>query len=513
MRFEGIQISRYGQLTEVRTPKDPLPSIVIVLGPNEGGKSTFFSFLTTLMYGFTPATREAHPYAPWSGDDAEGRAQLKLDDGTSIEIHRRLLSNGWGRLTVADRTEDIRNQPLSAAGHVPRPVFNQVYALTLSELAGLEGESWDLIQDRLVGAMGSSDLIAARTVAANFEKQSGALWRPTRRGNQAARSMAAELADLKNERRAAVELDRTLRSKAHELHAAEQRLRRLREEREQSKVLEYRVTRLLPVQRKLDRIEELEAEAGDLTELDELPGEPQARLDELRDRYRSTEGRIKRLDDEMAEPRQVIQAYTPQHRAVAEHEEKARALSDRIAALRDLRETVDALAQEVRDFDRRCQVQSQDLFNIFWSDVDPGLLDLIPSGELRDRIRRYHGIRERRRVAAESARQAQAALHPPPPQSRLIAGATAVAIGVLFLIVATVTEWASLPLAVAVAGITLGLVLIAQWWEGGNKAKRRHVLKADHDKQNERRIWEIKADEEGARERVLELVSGLPIHD
>jgi len=162
MRFEAIQIGRYGRLAEIRTPEDGLPPIVVVLGPNEGGESTFFSFLTTLLYGFSPATREAHPYTPWSGEDAEGRAQLRLDDGTAVEIHRRLLSTGWGRMSVSDRTEDIRNQPLPAVSHVPRPVFNQVYALTLAELAGLEGESWDLIQDRLVGAMGSSDLVAAR---------------------------------------------------------------------------------------------------------------------------------------------------------------------------------------------------------------------------------------------------------------------------------------------------------------------------------------------------------------
>lgn len=512
MRFDGIQIGRYGRLAEVRTDGG-LPSIVVVQGPNEGGKSTFFSFLTTLLYGFSPATRDAHPYAPWSGEDAEGRAQLRLDDGTSIDIHRRLLSNGWGRMVVGERTEDIRNQPLPAVGHVPRPVFHQVYALTLAELAGLEGESWELIQDRLVGAMGSSDLVAARSVAAWFEKQAGSLWRPNRRGNQTARNLAADLAELRDKRRQAVELDRTLRSKARELDAAERRLRKLREEREHSKVIEYRLTRLLPVKRKLERIAELEVDAGDVTELDELPADPQARLDELRDRYRSAEGRIKRLDDEMAEPQQAVRAYTAQHRAWAENEDAVRGIADRVAGLHDLRDNVDALAQEVRDFDRRCEVQAQDLFSTLWVDVDRESLEMLPTGELRERVRRYQTTRERRRIAEESGRRERPAVGAQPNPTRLVAAGVSGGAGIIFLVVSALVVSNTIPLVLGVAALTLALVLAFQWWDQGHRALRYHSEKSEADRMNDRRVWEIRGDEDDARDRVLELVAELPVHE
>ena len=93
MRFESIHVARYGCLEDLRTP-DPLPSIVVVLGPNESGKSTFFSFLTNLLYGFRPATRDGHPYTPWSGGDPEGSARIRLDDGTAVDLERRLASPG-----------------------------------------------------------------------------------------------------------------------------------------------------------------------------------------------------------------------------------------------------------------------------------------------------------------------------------------------------------------------------------------------------------------------------------
>jgi len=513
VRFDNIQIARYGRLTDVRTPEEGLPPIVVVLGPNEGGKSTFFSFLTTLLYGFAPATRESHPYSPWSGEDAEGRAQLRLDDGTVLDIHRRLLSNGWGRMVVADRTEDLRNQPLPAVEHVPRPVFNQVYALTLAELAGLAGESWDLIQDRLVGAMGSSDLVAARSVASWFEKQAGSLWRPNRRGNQAARTLAAELSELKERRRQAVELDRTLRSKARELDAAEKKLKKLREEREHSKVLEYRLTRLLPIHRKLERIAELEAEAGDPAELDELPGDPQARLDELRDRYRAAEDRIKRLDEEMEEPRSAIRAFTGQHRAWAENEDAVRGVADRVVGLHELRESVDKMEQEVRDFERRCQVTAQDLFNVFWNDVDRQLLDMVPTGELRERVRKYQSTREGRRIAEESGRRIRPVGTTTPSPQQLAAAAIASGVGIIFLILQAFTATPTVPLVFGVAGLTLGLVLGVHWWQQQHRSKRSIHDKSDADRMNDRRVWEIRTDEEDARERILELVADLPIHE
>ena len=395
---------------------------------------------------------------------------------------------------------------------MPRPVFNQVYALTLAELAGLAGESWDLIQDRLVGAMGSSDLVAARSVASWFEKQAGSLWRPTRRGNQTARTLAAELSELKERRREAVELDRTLRSKARELHATEQKLRRLREEREHSKVLEYRLTRLVPVYRKLERIAELEQEAGDPAELDELPGDPQARLDELKDRYRGAEGRIQRLDEEMEEPKDAIRAYTSQHRAWAENEESVRGVADRVVGLHDLRDTIDKMDQEVRDFDRRCQVAAQDLFSVFWDDVDRSALELIPTGELRERVRRYQTTREGRRIAEETGRRERPGATAP-PTSRLAAAGVSGVLGIILLTIYALARPLTLILVLGVVGVTLAIMLSWYWWEQNARAKRSHHVRSDADRMNDRRVWEIRGDEQEARERVLELVAELPVHE
>ena len=293
MRFESIRVSRYGCLADLDTGESPLPSIVVVLGPNESGKSTLFDFLSTLLYGFRPATRDRHPFTPWAGGNPEGWARLRMDDGAVREIHRRLLTTARARLTADGRDENIDNRPVPGAEHVQRVVFRQVYALTLSELAGLERESWEIVQDRLVGAMAAPDLRSARVVAGELEDEARRLWRPDRRGRPRVRVLRGELRELNVRLRDAMERDRTLRRTVARMAAAEAELEVLREDRARERrrraAMEYRLTRLLPVRRTLKRIEELRREGGRREELAGLPADPAARLEELRRAARSAD--------------------------------------------------------------------------------------------------------------------------------------------------------------------------------------------------------------------------------
>jgi len=218
VRFHRLRIDAYGALRELDTGPDPLPGLVAVHGPNEAGKSTFFDFLGTLLYGFYPASRDRNPYAPWSGGDAEGSARIRLADGRCMEVRRRLLSSPAGTLTLPEgEEEDLRNRSLPWTTHVPRSVYGQVFALTLEELAALDEDTWGRVEDRLLGSMGS-DLVPAREVAAELEEEAGVLWRPSRRGNQTVRELREELRELRGRRRDAMERDESCGAHFREEH-------------------------------------------------------------------------------------------------------------------------------------------------------------------------------------------------------------------------------------------------------------------------------------------------------
>ena len=482
MRFESIQVVRYGCLADLSTGDSPLPSIVVVLGPNESGKSTVFDFLSTLLYGFRPATRDRHPFTPWTGGNPEGWARLRMNDGTVHEIHRRLLSTGRARLTVDGRQESIDNRPVPGVEDVTRVVFRQVYALTLSELAGLERESWELVQDRLVGAMAAPDLRSARVVAAEFEGEAAGLWRPDRRGRPLARTLNDELRSLNDRQREALERDRMLREKVAGMAAAEAELKALREERardrERRRSMEHRVNRLLPVRRALKRIEELRREAGRVEELAGLPADPDARLEELRRSVRSAEeGRVATADGE----------------------------SDEVGA---------QLAE-----------QAGRLFSVPWDEIDREQLASVSVDDLRDMVNAYRGKREQRRIAEEGLREESlSGLRRAAPSGRgrlgmglagLLAGGGTAAVARWFpdLLrpVPAVEASPAIVLRVGLVVAGLGLLGMILWLD--TVRHRRRYRRAFEDAERGRRteLEGLKDSEGVARRAVVQALNGLPV--
>jgi uncharacterized protein YhaN len=215
-------------------------------------------------------------------DEASGLIRVRLDSGGCAEVERSLRSQPSGRVTVDGRGSDLRNQPTPWVGHVPRTVFRQVFAITLGELAGLDGETWARIQDKVIGSMGAADLLSARAVAADLERAAGEIGRPNRRANQRLRALPAELRERRGRRSAAQERDVANRRLVAERETVRAELHSVREQRQLDRGEVERAQSLLPLKRQLGRIVALREEAGSPHELKDLPSDPRSRHDELR---------------------------------------------------------------------------------------------------------------------------------------------------------------------------------------------------------------------------------------
>ena len=254
MKIERIHVESFGPLTGFDTGSQALGPLVVVLGPNEAGKSTLFNFLTTALYGFQPASRDRNPHVPWGSDEAGGRIQLKLGEDSYVDVERRLRSSPMGTLTQGGKSRELRNQPLPWVEHVPRTVFRQVFAITLADLAGLDEETWARIQDRVLGSMGATDLRPARAVAETLEREASEIWRPNRRGNQLLREAQDTIRTLRSRRREALHRDRDIRALVEEREKVQLRLSEVRSERQGDRAAVERIQELLPLRRQLDRI-------------------------------------------------------------------------------------------------------------------------------------------------------------------------------------------------------------------------------------------------------------------
>ena len=405
MHVERIRIQAFGRLEELDTGPEPLGDLVVVLGPNEAGKTTLFQFLATVLYGFHPASRDAHPYTPWSGAEPAGIALLRLDDGTQLEVHRRLLSTPGGTLVRDGTTEDIRNRTLPAAEHVPLSVFRQVYAISLSELAGLGGESWACIQDRLIAGMGASDLRPARLVADELDAEAGELWRPHRRGNQALRRLRERLRELEARRRDVAEADRVLRAKVREREHILADLGRARAERESCEVYIERFRALLPIRSALQRVHSLHAEAEPAAALADLPADPATRLAELDRIAAEQEARVSELTRERDAAGRRCQPLRPADTMRLERRTEVERVTARVGAAGWMRARAGQLEQELRELGSRLETEASELFEVPWDQVDTDPVRALPTTELRSRARVLDEIRLQGEALRETARR------------------------------------------------------------------------------------------------------------
>ena len=128
MKLHRIRARAFGRFEDFDSGSTPLTDLSVVVGPNESGKTTFFHLLHSIIFGLYPASKDQHPYTPWSGRDIDVEAEIQLDDGEEWAIHRKLAGSPTARLTRNEGVENLRNQTLACARHVTRDVFRQVFA-------------------------------------------------------------------------------------------------------------------------------------------------------------------------------------------------------------------------------------------------------------------------------------------------------------------------------------------------------------------------------------------------
>lgn len=456
MRIERFRVGAFGRLGDLDSGAAPLPGLVVVTGPNEAGKSTLFHFLTSMLYGFYPASRDGNPYAPWDGAEPSGSVSLRLDGGACVAVERRLLSQPTGRMQTGGRTEELRNRTLPWAEHVPRAVFHQVFAVTLHEMASLDEETWARVQDRILGAMGSADLRPARHVVAELEQEAGEMWRPTRRGHQRARLLEDEARTLRAQRREAAERDRSLRALVAEVEGVRRQLQETREARQAARLAVDRIQALRPVRAQLQRIEALRDAAGPPAALEGLPTDPAAALDAHRSGVVGLRRRLEELAVERAEPAAAVGALGETDGRILARSEEVSAFVARGAALLADRERLLTLEQELRDLARRLDdAASQVLAAPLDPEVERGVLS-VSVAELRERVRALQAARDEGRRGKDVAPTPSAVPASPLPSA-------AVALAGIVLVAAGLSGSGALVTAVGGALAVLGGALLLQW--------------------------------------------------
>lgn len=256
--------------------------IVVVKGNNEAGKSTFFEFLKTMFFGFSPANREGHPYTPWSGEGIlQGSVSYVLDSGQSQTVSRSLRSRPAGAIVEDGDSRDLGNKGLPQCGHLGRDLYEAVFALTLSEMAAIAEKPWEEIQERLLGTMGIDTFRLTSEVRAELEDEANSLWRPTRKGKPLAKELEARISELGKAASLARDRDEEVRRLTVEMSATRAAIEALERELADLGSRQKWLDKILPIRQRLAEIESQRQIARNPSDFDRFPEDPSASREQL----------------------------------------------------------------------------------------------------------------------------------------------------------------------------------------------------------------------------------------
>ena len=336
MKIDGWSIAAFGPLAQWEIEDLARHKVLIVVGPNETGKSALFEFFVSALFGFSPARADRHPYRPWDGRYPEGRLDVVLRDESEARLARRLTSRPEGQLTIGDDTRALANHSAPWVDSMDRPVFTNVYALTQEEALDLGNQGWQVVQDLLAGS--SFDFLRpSREVVDELQTECRRLWRPSRHAQPKARQIMARIGELRDALPASRQLRERIEANGKRLDAIESKLRESASELQCIELALERDATLAPLVPRVSRVDHLNAQADELRPEDFLP-------DDIPDRRVALSERLQELSEARESYRRQIAACEK----VIEIDEPTRCLLDeRVAIERQDREL--ALAREDRD--------------------------------------------------------------------------------------------------------------------------------------------------------------------
>lgn len=116
MKFKTIYIDNFGKLNKKKI--DLKDGINVVYGPNESGKSTIFSFIRGVLYGFSTSAKRrsfevaAESYKPWTGEGFGGYIELEDKDTYRIDKDFNLTKDSV-KVTDISTGEDATEKIIS----------------------------------------------------------------------------------------------------------------------------------------------------------------------------------------------------------------------------------------------------------------------------------------------------------------------------------------------------------------------------------------------------------------
>ncbi len=346
MKISAINIIDFGKFDEKREIADISPQVALFYGKNEAGKTTIFNLIRSLLYGFSPAKGEAHPYTSRKNGRIEFSAKLSIGE-EEIEVYRRLLSSPKGQLSSKDRLLELKNSPIPYAEHISSEIFNKIYSLTVEDLIEIQGKAWEEVQDKLLANFGNELLRNTREVLKELNEEAAEIYRESGRGNYLIKELENKLKELKKERNAAFSRQELLRKYDSRLRDIQQLLETLINERIYLRAAIRKTKEIMPIVTLTSELDELRGALVKEELTEGLPGELRQSLQQLEEVVLKLVGELAKRGEAIKEKQKAIYVIGSRDMLILENRHKINAQLQVLVRLSTAEEELKRLKQEI----------------------------------------------------------------------------------------------------------------------------------------------------------------------
>jgi uncharacterized protein YhaN len=286
MKLLELSIDGFGVHRRLRlAPLDP--SLNVIVGPNESGKSTLCEFVRALFFGFD-TTRRSRPgggrHEPLRGGRHGGTAVLESETGERLVLSLRAGARRGGERVLT--REDGMIQPPEALdallGPITREFFENVHAFGLDELSDLRALSAPDMDDYLFGATSRTDPRRLTQARAELDARTRAILSP--RSGRIVRAIV-ELQGIRDDLRGARDDVAVLPALQDDRDRCRTRIAECTEALERARRARARLERLAAAVPAWDRIEVLKGETARLSFAASLAPDASTEHRDLLDRW------------------------------------------------------------------------------------------------------------------------------------------------------------------------------------------------------------------------------------
>jgi uncharacterized protein YhaN len=439
MRLTRIEIEGFGSLTGMELRFGP--SMNLVVGPNEAGKSTLQEAIVTGLYGLQASERtratlveRTDRWRPWQGGNFGLALEFELEDGTQLRVERdldaetvRVMDPNSGA-DLTDRFEPDALGGLQIGRHllgVSRDIYTNTACISRSEVMRLEDAG--SIKEAIAALADSAhpDRTAQRVLDRLRQERVQRIGKPRGRGGPL-HDLESRLADLERQLAAA----RQARAAVDELAQKREAVAALTEaELSIVQTLDAAVlqSRLDEARHRLERVETQERAIGEErsrqdehTRFAMFPLDRHPEVQELRSHLRATREAEEEFRGRATETSAQVQELEAERQKLDSeaqgHETRARGIdASALSEEPQVRELLSLLSvgdAQAPDMHLRAQAAAEEARRI--AERHPGLIghNLDWAARQMEFQRVYSEWRERHNVAIEARRRAGAELPP-----------------------------------------------------------------------------------------------------